>query len=165
MNQNNLLATLQENRLMQTEEQVTNFENALAEIAENPDENNLSAYHLILDDQCQQPEVMFSLIHFLESFDMKKQITAFIHVVPQLMITAPEWTRIIHSRILNDVSACGVYCHGLELIKRKNPHHFIYDLLEESVINQINYHIEGPRGILVGERSSLARLQVNEVKK
>ncbi|BAZ84955.1 hypothetical protein [Dolichospermum compactum] len=28
MNQNNLLATLQENRLMQTEEQVTNFENA-----------------------------------------------------------------------------------------------------------------------------------------
>ena len=53
MNQNNLLATLQENRLMQTEEQVTNFETALAEIAENPDENNLSAYHLILDDQCQ----------------------------------------------------------------------------------------------------------------
>jgi hypothetical protein len=75
MNQNNLLATLQENRLMHTEEQVTNFENALAEIAENPDENNLSAYHLILDDQCQQPEVMFSLIHFLESFDMEKQIT------------------------------------------------------------------------------------------
>ena len=70
MNQNNLLATLQENRLMQTEEQVTNFENALAEIAENPDENNLSAYHLILDDQCQQPEVMFSLIHFLESLTL-----------------------------------------------------------------------------------------------
>ncbi|WP_071992858.1 Imm30 family immunity protein [Aphanizomenon flos-aquae] len=109
MNQNNLLATLQENRLMQTEEQVTNFENALAEIAENPDENKLSAYHLILDDQCQQPEVMFSLIHFLESFDMEKQITAFIEVVPQLMITAPEWTRIIHNRILNDVSACRVY--------------------------------------------------------
>jgi hypothetical protein len=92
---------------------------------------------------------------------MKKQITAFIHVVPQLMITAPEWTRIIHSRILNDVSACGVYRHGLELINRKNPHHFIYDLLEESVINQINYHIEAPRGILVGELAephSLTRL-------
>ncbi|BAY05796.1 hypothetical protein NIES19_50730 [Anabaena cylindrica PCC 7122] len=108
---------------------------------------------------------MFSLIHFLESFDMEKQITAFINVVPQLMITAPEWTRIIHNRILNDVSACGVYRHGLELIKRKNPHHFIYDLLEESVINQINYHIEEPRGISVAERPPLTRLQVNEVKK
>ena len=48
MNQNNLLATLQENRLMQTEEQVTNFENALAEIAENPDENNL--YYAYIDN-------------------------------------------------------------------------------------------------------------------
>ncbi|MFN7282025.1 MAG: hypothetical protein ACK5UF_01545 [Dolichospermum sp.] len=41
MNQNNLLAILQENRFMQTEAQVTNFENALAEIAENPDQNKL----------------------------------------------------------------------------------------------------------------------------
>jgi len=136
MNQNNLLATLQENRLMQTEEQVTNFENALAEIAENPDENNLSAYHLILDDQCQQPEVMFSLIHFLESFDMEKQITAFIHVVPQLMITPPEWTRIIHNRILNDESACGVYQNLLHSANLNTPH-FIYYLLEESIINKL----------------------------
>ena len=55
MNQNNLLEILKDNRLMQTEAQVTNFENALTAIAENPDENDLSAYHLILDDQCQQP--------------------------------------------------------------------------------------------------------------
>ena len=136
MNQNNLLATLQENRFMQTEAQVTIFENALAEIAENPDENNLSAYHLILDDQCQQPEVMFSLIHFLESFDMEKQITAFIHVVPQLMITAPEWTRIIHNRILNDESACQVYQNLLHSANLNTPH-FIYYLLEESIINKL----------------------------
>jgi hypothetical protein len=109
MNQNNLLAILRENRLMQTQQQVTNFENALAEIADNPDEQNLSAYHLVLDDQCQHPEVMFSLIHFLESFDIEEQIAAFIKVVPQLMINAPEWTRIIHDRILNDDSACQVY--------------------------------------------------------
>jgi hypothetical protein len=82
---------------------------------------------------------------------MEKQITAFIHVVPQLMITAPEWTRIIHNRILNDVSACEVYCHGLELINRKNLHHFIYDLLEESVIN----HTGVSRGILVGELAKI----------
>jgi hypothetical protein len=136
MNQNNLLATLQENRLMQTEEQVTNFENALTEIAESPDENKLSAYHLILDDQCQQPEVMFSLIHFLESFDMEKQITAFIEVVPQLMITAPEWTRIIHNRILNDESACQVYQNLLHSANLKTPH-FLYHLLEESIINKL----------------------------
>jgi len=136
MNQNNLLAILRENRLMQTQQQVTDFENALAEIADNPDEQNLSAYHLVLDDQCQQPEVMFSLIHFLESFDIEEEIAAFIKVVPQLMINAPEWTKIIHDRILNDDSACQVYQKLLHLANLNTPH-FIYHLLEESIINKL----------------------------
>jgi hypothetical protein len=122
--------------LLQTEAQVTNFENALAAIADNPNEDDLSTYHLILDDQCQQPEVMFSLIHFLESFDMEKQITAFVKIVPQLMITAPEWTRIIHNRILNDELTCQAYQQILHSVNLHTPH-FIYHLLEESVINQL----------------------------
>ncbi|MEH2237529.1 Imm30 family immunity protein [Nostoc sp.] len=136
MNQNNLLANLRENRLMQTQQQVTDFENALAEIADNPDQQNLSAYHLILDDQCQQPEVMFSLIHFLESFDIEEQIGAFIKVVPQLMINAPEWTKIIHDRILNDDSACQVYQKILHSANLNTPH-FLYHLLGESIVNKL----------------------------
>ena len=136
MNQNNLLAILRENRFMQTQQQVTDFENPLAEIADNPDEQNLSAYHLVLDEQCQQPEVMFSLIHFLESFDIEEQIAAFIKVVPQLMINAPEWTRIIHDRILNDDSACQVYQKLLHSANLNTPH-FLYHLLEESIINKL----------------------------
>ncbi|MEH2292428.1 Imm30 family immunity protein [Nostoc sp.] len=136
MNQNNLLAILRENRLMQTQQQVTNFENALAEIADNPDERNLSAYHLVLDDQCQQPEVMFSLINFLESFDIEEQIAAFIKVVPQLMINAPEWTRIIHDRILNDDSACQVYQKLLHSANLNTPR-FLYHLLEENIVNKL----------------------------
>lgn len=136
MNQNNLLAILRKNRLMQTQQQVTDFENALAEIADNPDEQNLSAYHLVLDDQCQQPEVMFSLIHFVESFDIEEQIAAFIKVVPQLMINAPEWTRIIHDRILNDDLACQFYQKLLHSANLNTPH-FLYHLLEESIVNKL----------------------------
>lgn len=136
MNQTNSLAILKENRLMQTQEQVNKFENALAEIADNPDEQNLSAYHLLLDDKCQQPEVMFSLIHWLEAFDIEKQIAAFIEVVPQLMINAPEWTRVIHNRILNDESACKVYERLLNLANLNTPH-FLYHLLQESIENKV----------------------------
>jgi hypothetical protein len=136
MNQNNLLATLRENRLMQNQQQVTDFENALTEIADNPDEQNLSTYHLVLDDKCQQPEVMFSLIHFLECFDLEEQIAAFIKVAPQLMINAPEWTRIIHDRILNDDSACQVYQKLLHSANLNTPH-FLYHLLEESIVNKL----------------------------
>jgi hypothetical protein len=136
MNQNDLLTILKNNCLMQTEEQVVQFENALAELAENPDEQYLSQYHLILNDQCEHPEVMFGLIHFLESFEVGKQIKALIEVVPQLMITAPEWTRIIHDRILNDELACQLYQNLLHSINLETPH-FIYHLLEQSVINKI----------------------------
>jgi hypothetical protein len=127
---------LRENRLMQTPEEVEAFETALAEVAKNPDENNLTAYHLILDDRCQHPEVMFSLIHFLESLDMEKQIEAFLTIIPQLMLTALEWTRILHDRILNDELASQVYQRLLHSINSQKPH-FLYYLLEESVRNYL----------------------------
>ncbi len=57
MNQNNFMTILTESWLMQTEEKATNFEHALTAIAKASDENNLSAYHLILDDQCQMINV------------------------------------------------------------------------------------------------------------
>ncbi|MBD2499121.1 Imm30 family immunity protein [Anabaena azotica] len=135
MNQTELIAVLKDNRLMRTEEETARFENALNEILENADEQYLSEYHLILDDKCQQPEVMFGLVHFLESFDVEKQITAFIKVVPQLMINASEWARIIHERILNDELACHVYNQLLHSANLETPH-FIYCLLEASVINR-----------------------------
>lgn len=161
----NSIKILQENRLMKTSQEIKLFEETLEKLAKYPDDKHLKDLHLILDDNCEHPEIMFSLVHFLEDFEPQQQIQAFIEVIPQLMITAPEWTKIIHNRILNDVSACRVYLQGLQLVNCKTPHHFIYDLLEESVINQIIAHKDGNRGILVGEPPSLKRLQVNEVKK
>ncbi|QLE57716.1 Imm30 family immunity protein [Nostoc sp. TCL26-01] len=136
MNQTELIAILEDNHLMQTESQTKQFENALAQIAANSDEQYLSEYHLILDDKCQQSEVMFSLIHFLESFDVEKQIAAFINIVPQLMINAPEWARIIHNRILNDELACRTYQKFLHSANSETPH-FIYFLLEASLLNHL----------------------------
>ncbi|WP_272068014.1 Imm30 family immunity protein [Nodularia sphaerocarpa] len=132
---------------MRTKAEITEFENTLTEIANHPDDDNLSAYHLILNDQCEQPEVMFSLIHFLESFDVEKQIAAFIKVVPQLMITSPEWTRIIHNRILNDEVACEAYQKLLHSANLTSPH-FVYHLLEESIVNQLKIKDASLRGYL-----------------
>ncbi|MGK7962598.1 Imm30 family immunity protein [Crocosphaera sp.] len=133
----NLLKTLKENCLMKNPEEVITFEETLEKIAENPHNEYLKDLHLILDDNCERPDVMFGLVHFLESFELQQQIEAFIAVIPQLMITAPEWTKIIHYRIINDELACKVYQQSLELANEKNPH-FLYQLLNESVKNYIN---------------------------
>lgn len=130
----NLIKILQENRLMKTPQEINLFEEALEKIANSPnnDNENLKDLHLILDDNCERPDIMFSLVHFLEVFDIQKQIEAFIEVVPQLMINAPKWTKIIHYRIINDKSACKIYQNSLELANQKTPH-FLYELLLESL--------------------------------
>ncbi|MDJ0552973.1 MAG: Imm30 family immunity protein [Microcoleaceae cyanobacterium MO_207.B10] len=132
-----LIKILQENRLMKTPQEINIFEDTLEKIAQHPNNENLKDLHLILDDNCEHPEIMFSLVHFLEDFELQKQIQDFIEVIPQLMITAPEWTKIIHYRIINDESACKVYQNSLELVNQNTPH-FLYQLLLESVNNHLN---------------------------
>ncbi len=133
----NLIKILQENRLMKTHEEINIFEETLEKIAKHPNDENLKDLHLILDDNCEDPEIMLSLVHFLEDFELQKQIQVFIEVIPQLMITAPEWKKIIHYRIINDESGCKLYQNSLELANQKKPH-FLYKLLLESVKNHLN---------------------------
>jgi hypothetical protein len=52
---------------------------------------------------------MFSLVHFLESFEVEAQVQAFIQVIPELVKQAAEWTAILHARIMNDDDARSVF--------------------------------------------------------
>lgn len=130
MSENPLIDILNANRLMRSYEEVAAFEEALAEFVENPKSEYLPELHLVLDDQCQQQEVMFGLVHFLESFDVKEQFQAFLDVVPQLIVTAPEWTKIIHYRILNDELTCALYKDMLNSVD-SHTRNVVTELLEE----------------------------------
>ncbi|MBC6422913.1 MAG: hypothetical protein GDA43_18175 [Hormoscilla sp. SP5CHS1] len=109
MNADKMIDILQANRLMRSPSEIAAFENALIELAQNPEDRWLPELHLALDDRCQQQEVMWDLIHFLESFDMKAQLLAFVKVLPELMARTPEWTKILYYRICNDESARVLY--------------------------------------------------------
>lgn len=137
MKENIWINILEKNKLMRSPDEVTAFENALASLANHPQDEDLPDLHLILDDRCEQPEVMFGLIHFLESFDVSAQIKAFVTVVPQLMILGSEWTRILHDRILNDDDACRLYLDILHSLNSQEPN-FVRQLLEESASYHLN---------------------------
>ncbi|KAM3116391.1 Imm30 family immunity protein [Phormidesmis sp. 146-33] len=109
MSQNSLIEILEANHLLRSPDEVAAFEQTLVKLAQNPDSANLPSLHLILDDASQQPEVMFGLVHFLESFDVQVQLQAFIQVLPDLVKRAPEWTTILHSRIMNDAIARSIF--------------------------------------------------------
>jgi hypothetical protein len=64
---------------------------------------------------------MFGLVHILESFDVKEQLEAFVSVAPQIIIAAPEWTKILHNRLLNAHSACRLDQEILHSVNSRNP--------------------------------------------
>jgi len=67
---------------MRSDEEFRAFEDALTFLAAHPDPNDLPDLHLALDDDCDQHEVMFGLVHFIEDFDVDAQIWAFLDVMP-----------------------------------------------------------------------------------
>ncbi|MEG3860100.1 Imm30 family immunity protein [Microcoleus sp. herbarium12] len=138
MKKNIWINILEANKLMRSPDEVTAFENALASLADRPQNEDLPDLHLILDDRCEQPEVMFGLIHFLESFDVFAQMQAFVTVVPQLMLVASEWTRILHTSILNDDDACRLYRDILHYSLNTQEPNFVRQLLEESASYHLN---------------------------
>lgn len=117
MSQNPLINLLEANRLLRLPDEVALFEQTLVNLAQNPDPADLPSLHLILDDACEQPEVMFSLVHFLESFDVQEQVHSFIQVMPDLLERAAEWTAILHSRMMNDEIARSVFEEELRSMK------------------------------------------------
>ena len=109
MSEDTLISVLEANRLMRSPDEVTAFETALAELARYPKLERLPDLHLVLDDRCEHQEVMFGLVHFLESFDVNEQVWAFVDVIPKLIKQSPNWTKILHVRILNDDLALALY--------------------------------------------------------
>jgi hypothetical protein len=109
MSLNPLIDVLEANRLLRSADEVARFEQTLEALAAHPDPADLPGLHLILDDACEQPEVMFGLVHFLESFEVQAQVKAFIQVMPDLEQRASEWTEILHSRMMNDAIARDIF--------------------------------------------------------
>jgi hypothetical protein len=128
MSQNPLIDVLEANRLLRSPDEVTLFEHALEKLAQNPDPASLPSLHLILDDSCEQPEVMFSLVHLLESFDVQAQVQAFIQVMPDLVKQAAEWTAILHSRMMNDAIAKAEFEEGVRSMNDQKQNE-IYQLI------------------------------------
>jgi hypothetical protein len=67
MNHHLWIERLEQNRLMRSTSEVNSFEDTLALLAQNPDPSDLLNLHLILDDACEQPEVMFGLVPIARS--------------------------------------------------------------------------------------------------
>jgi hypothetical protein len=67
--------------------------------------DHISNLCLGFDDETEHDEIMFGLVHAIESYDktfgLEKSLTKIAESFPVMLPQAKEWTKIIHKRILN----------------------------------------------------------------
>ena len=100
---------LRDNRLMQTDEQLTVFEEVLDQIAEDEDVTNIPALCQGFDDDTDHTGVMWGLIHLIEGYDRfssrAEQLRYFLRGAPAMLPHAAEWMTTMLARILNQDQA------------------------------------------------------------
>lgn len=118
MSQNLFIDVLEANRFCDRPMRLPVLNKPWKNLAQNSDPAVLHSLHLTLGDAGEQSEseVMLSLVHFLESFDVQEQVQAFVQVLPELVKRAKEWTAILHSRIMNDAIAKAEFEKRVRLI-------------------------------------------------
>lgn len=135
MNATQLIEILNANKFMRSDEEAMNFDLALAELALHPNREYLPALYLVLDDRCEQHEVMYGLIHFLESFEIPDQLQAFIDAIDRMIVNAKEWTMILLYGIINQDLSRNLYSEMLHSTNSQNRD-LCTTLLQEIAANE-----------------------------
>ena len=135
MNATQWIEILNANKFMRSDEEAMSFEFALAELATHPNREYLPALYLVLDDRCEQHEVMYGLIHFLESFELKDQLQAFIDAIDRMIVNAKEWAMILLYGILNQDLSRNLYSEMLHSTNSQNRD-LCTTLLQEIATNE-----------------------------
>lgn len=97
-----LISILCQNRLLRTQAEISAFESALSALTRSFNPADLPDLFLVFTDACAQQEVLWGLLHFVESFGMERQLQAMIQVLPSMIADASEWAKLFHCRVLND---------------------------------------------------------------
>lgn len=89
-------------RFLKNQSECEEFNDALESLADCDDEKFIKDLCMIFDDETQEEEVMFGLVHLIESFEMEKYLTEMPKALPKMIGNAKEWAMLLNKRILNN---------------------------------------------------------------
>lgn len=113
MDNNKVTQTLIDNRLLRNQQEITNFEHTISIILNLKDLNHIRNLCLGFDDATKHDEVMFGLIHAIESYDkdfgLEQSLKVLSESLPCMLPHAKEWAKTLHKRILNHEPSSKIY--------------------------------------------------------
>jgi len=125
---------LKNSRLLKREEDINIFEGAIINVLNKSDITGIRVLCYGFYDETENDEVMFSLIHSIESYDktypLEGTLTEFASAVPNMIPHAREWAKTIHKRILNDQVSLETYVKVVSRID-ENARVVIMDIIKE----------------------------------
>lgn len=96
------IAQLYNNRLLRTELECELFDLALEGLAGDTDDAVIQQIFKVFDDETEHEEMMFSLVHYVESCHMEMYLTQLLESLPDMLEPARGWAIVLNERILND---------------------------------------------------------------
>ncbi len=96
-----------ENKFLRSNEEIEKFELSIENILNNEDQSDIKYLYTGFDDSTEDEEVMFGLIHTIESyakvFGEDIALKEFLNAIPSVYPYAKGWIIIMQMRILNKI--------------------------------------------------------------
>ena len=125
------------NRLLQSQNEISEFEKALKSLVSIGDASIIWSLCLGFDDETEQYEVMFGLVHGIEHLyqeNIEEGLYSIALAVPSVVDRAKEWIEILHYRILNHEQVRRIYGEILAKLDAKTKDvivNFLNDIKKE----------------------------------
>lgn len=94
--------TLESARRLRNDQEVAQFEQALAEASEHPDPALLPRLLRLFDDATDDYGLFWSLVHVIEDYESVTEVEALVRVLPSTIESAYEWMELLILRVVND---------------------------------------------------------------
>lgn len=127
---------------MESQEDIQEFERRVWDLAETQDPKRLKQLIDLFDDNCLYPEVMYSLVHAIETYPDEVYVKAILNKMVDGVALYPYWIRNLVYRILNEENCKKTFQTYMHL-SSKDSLLKLFDLMEEEssshreVINEL----------------------------
>jgi hypothetical protein len=106
MSEEQWIKTLHDNKKMVTQQEIINFEKSVEKLRINPISEELAEQLIqVFTDQTQHKEIMWSLVHLVESVNLEQYIGLLIKSTSDMKEVAPSWLATLYTRALNTPDA------------------------------------------------------------
>lgn len=95
------------------------FEIILEEISNLHNPTAISMLLPLFDDECYYPEVLFSIVHYIEGFDNRIYCEQLFGGLVSLWKKSPEWAKTLQMRILNSKECLKEYTKLVAQVDRE----------------------------------------------